>query len=47
MHNLHTDSLRKRKVDEVLMSPEEIERAVDDRDLAIPDEDPEQKEKRA
>ena len=45
MHNLHTDSLRKRKVDEVLMSPEEIERAVDNRDLAIPDEDPEQKER--
>ena len=29
MRNLHTDGLRKRKVSEVLMSPDEIERAID------------------
>ena len=43
MRNLHTDSLRKRKVGEVLMSLEEIERAVDGQGLAVPEEDPEQK----
>ena len=29
MRNLHTDGLRKRKVSEVIMSPDEIERAID------------------
>ncbi len=43
MRNLHTDSLRKRRVEEVLMSPDEIERVVDGQNAAVPDEDPEQK----